>query len=446
MWLNKIPFLRQSKKFYDDFSYKNVPLWPIMAGEFYKFYNDPITSRKEKAMFMFKFLFTMDKFNIKGQAGRILVSYPMARDDHYELVKKAIQGFPKNEIIFLDNYTYKKKSSKLKFKFRLPNIFLLFKIMNRFRKSNMRKILGKNYWYFLIRTYFRCKQIDELRKIYDKYKPRAHIGFCAQAFPEDAMLTYFAKQEGKPTFTLQHGFLLDADYFMSIAVLQENIISDYYLVWGDATANLLEKYTDKKNVIVVGNPKYKQEKFKKKTKFNPKKALILFPVVNPFETSKKLLKIMNKFISLHPEIEFNVSVHPFDDLNKYKSQLNYTNVGFIPKGVSINDAIKESDFLILHNTTLSLEALQYGIPIFRFQDDFLIDLWKNNDKFKDMKELDALLKKVKNQKISKKWQKIYAKEFKNNFYMPKNKQFQSIIMNKLNLKYIIIVHKYLKTF
>ncbi|MBT3397446.1 hypothetical protein HOA55_00385 [archaeon] len=382
------------------------------------FNNTSLESSFEEFFMIIKFLFSMDKFNIGEGKDKILVSYPMAREDHHNLVMKSIEKFPKKEIVLLDNYYWKKRKSILKYKFRFPDIALLFKIWRKFKKEGAKKVFGKHFLYFLTRTYFRCKQIESLEEIYSRLKPRAHIAFCSQTFAEDTILALLSQKDGKPTFTLQHGLIVEYPYFTSQSILQENLVSDYSLVWGKKTAEVLEKYTDSSKIIVVGNPKYNIMEENKTNKFNPTTGTIFLPVIGTSSPSKKMLAILNNFAKNHPEIKFNLSLHPFDDIKNYSEIITATNLKYCPVK-NVSETIKNSDFIVIHNTTIAIESLQYGKPIFRYSDDFLVKLWKNDDCFKSEKDLEKLFRKLNNPKKYLSWSKKYQKEFRENFYQPK---------------------------
>ncbi|MCH7850067.1 MAG: hypothetical protein IH845_00285 [Nanoarchaeota archaeon] len=417
-WDQKILFIKESKKFYSKISYKGISLWPIMAPEVYVYYKSPEKVPWRKIAMILKCLFTKDKFNIKGKKGNILASYIMARKDHHNLVKKALEKFPKKDITMLDAYEYKKSNSPFKVSYKIPNIFLLYKIWKKFKKSNMKEVLEDKYFFFIARTYFRYKQIEQFQKIYEEYTPKAYISFCSQAFPEEAILTLICKNNNVPTFTLQHGFIIEYPRFHAASILQENIVSDYNLIWGEKTADVLKEYTNKKSILVAGNPKISSMEKKSKRISRSKKGVVFLPVIGPDSSSPKICNLINEFAHKNPKIKLEISLHPFDDPKNYEKLITSKNISFIKNGVSIKDILSSHDFMILHNSTVAIEALGHHKPIFRFKDDALVSLWKNNDTFGSSKELEMLIKNIENSKTHKRWIDLYEKEFKKNFFIP----------------------------
>jgi len=431
LWNEKIPFIKEAKEFYSKINYKGINLWPIMAGEVYMFQSFPIKNKSEKFFFILKFLFTIDKFNIHGRKGNIFVSYPDSREDHHTLLIKSIEKFPKKEITLLDNYNWKKNKSIFKYKFRFPNPILLFKIWKKFKKENIKKVFGKNYLYFLMRTYFRYKQIKILEKIYNKFNPKAHIAFCSQAFAEDTILTLLAKKNKKPTFTLEHGFIPNFSYFLPVSVILENMISDFFLVWGKRNYDIEKKFIDQKKLLLAGNPKYiLNEKVLKK--FNPKIATFFFSVIGSEKSNINIIKILNNFSKKHPNIQFNMKLHPFDSIENYKQYINSKNIKFVDTGLSVKELLEKSDFVILHNTSVAQETLLYNLPIFRFKDNFTQKIWGNFDTFKNEKEFENLFNNLKDKKFLLKHMRKYKMLLRNNFHFEKNKSPSQIYYEKIS--------------
>ena len=427
LWNEKIPFIKKMKEFYSKMNYKEINLWPIMANDLYTYYSNKSIGKRERFLIVLKCLFRKDIFKVKGGKNKIFVTYFMPRKDHHVLVQKSIEKFQKREITLMDAYEYKKRDPLKKGTLRAPDFFLFFRLWNEFRKSNLKEILGKYYFIILGRTYLRHKEINQFYKIYKKYLPKAHLAFCSQAFAEEAIFASICKKEKIPTFTLQHGLIVEYPYFHAASLLNENIISDYNLIWGKTTYDLLKKFTDPSRLLIVGNPKFSSIVKNNTKSFDPKKCVVFFPVpVENTSTNENIVKTINEFAKNHPKISFEPSVHPFDSLENYKKIMDAKNVNFVDSDIPIIKRIEESDFIILHNTTIAMEALRYGKPIFRFNDKFLVNLWENDDKFKDLKELEKLFKKFGNKKNFEKYKRFYAKEFENNFKIVPGKNTSQI--------------------
>jgi len=437
-WSEKIPYIKKLKGFYSKIEYKGVNLWPVMAGDVYPYYYfSHLDKEEEPSLFKrllinIKSIFFRDNFPVGGN-GKILVSYFMPRKDHYELIEKALSKFPEKDLVWIDAFKYKQKNILLRGKIRFPNVLFLFGIWNKFRKAKLKKILKNYYWFYIFKTYFRCRQIEDLEKIFNKINPKAYISFCSSAFPEEAILTLLCKKQKIPTFTLQHGFLQKpSNPFTSVTILNENMISDYNLLWGKNSYNIQKRYVNRSKLILAGNPKYNKIKSNKKNSFNPKKATIFFSVPAYNQGNLELLRIVKKFIGSHPEILFNITAHPMNDIKLFSKNLKYKNVKIIDDNVLAQDLLEKSDFVILYNTTITIEALNYKIPIFRYNGKDFISFWdKKRDSFKNLKELEELFLRIKNKKNYTKLMDFYDKQLKNIFYFEPGKDVPQVYYEEI---------------
>lgn len=428
LWSEKIPFLKNLKEFFSGIEYKGINLWPLMASECYKYYVDPAEKGMKRYLMYFKFLFTKDRFRVKGDRNKILCSYLMPREDHHELFLKAISGFSPEEIAVIDEYNYKKSTSPLKFRFRLPDIILLNYLHNKFKKAGLKKTLGDKIGHIFLRTYFRCKQIEQIQKIYNKYKPRGYVAFCSSSFPEEAMFTLMCKKDKVPTFTLQHGFYFPSGKnFSSASVQGENVVSDYHLVWGKRSMDNIKEYLEgKSKAIIVGNPKYSMHRsFKKDFSI---KAITFFLSVPPHEKNNiEVVKILNIFAKENPDIKIKLKIHPFDEIKNYINHISQDSISFEDKNMPVSQLLEKSDVVITHYTTIELEALLYNNLIMRFQDKDSLHFWKGDeDKFKSIDEFKEKLKKFSKKEEFEKRNKFYMQELLDNFYFEDKKSVPEI--------------------
>jgi len=432
LWSEKIPFIKKLKDFYSKIEYKRINLWPIMANECYTYYkSQEDRGFKEILGLIIRFIFFKEDLKVEKAKGKILVSYFMNREDHHELVKKAISAFSEKEIFFMDAYEYKRNPLKM-YKPKIPNFYLLFSIWLKFKRSDLKKTLGRYYWLFLARTYQRFCQIVYFKKIIDRLEPKAYVAFCSPAFGEEAIMTLICKEKGILTFSMQHGFYREGHTFGPEALLAENSIPDYFLLWGDKTSDIQKKYVDQSRIILVGNPKYSRLNRKTKTKFDPKKATIFFGNNSFNKGNLELLEIVKVFIQNHPEISFNVTVHPMNDANLFFELLKFKNVKFIQKDFPVQNLLEESNFIILYSTSVAMEALNYKIPILEYHGNDSLRFWDGkNDSFTNVEELENLFLKLKNPREYKKLIDFYEKELEKIFYFDPKKSVPEVYYDKI---------------
>ncbi|MBR9706740.1 hypothetical protein GOV14_06915 [Candidatus Pacearchaeota archaeon] len=431
-WNEKIPFLKKLKEFFLKSNHNGINLWPIMAGESYTYNTFSEKSRLKRFLMVLKLIFFKENFKLKSEKDKIWATFFMPRDDHQELVAKAIEKFSKKELLFLNACEYKKQKALLKGRLTFPDFSLIFKIWKQFKDAKLKKTLQENYLFFIARTYQRCKQIDYFTNQIEKYNPKAHIAFCPSAFGEEAVITSIMKKQKKPTFTLQHGFFYNSPKnFASQAVVSENVISDYSLLWGKTSYDHQKKYLDKSRLILAGNPKYSLKDVRKLKKFAPKTATFFFSVTGYEESNASIVKIINEFAKKYPKIRFNMKIHPFDEIDNYTQYITQENIKFVGKNVPIKELLETSDFVILHNTSVTYEALIYRIPMMRFVDKVAENLWEKVDTFKNLDEFEKLFKNLENPKKFKDMMRFYDKKFKANLYFHAKKEPSTVYYEEI---------------
>ncbi|MEK6927749.1 MAG: hypothetical protein AABX11_04920 [Nanoarchaeota archaeon] len=445
LWSDKIGYLRRMKEFYSKIEYNGINLWPVMATEIYPYYyfshTDKIEepSKFKRNLMKIKALFFKENFYPSGKKNKLLVSYFMARKDHYELVKKSVEAFPKGDLCWIDAYTAKEKNLFLRNSFRFPKISLLLYLWKKFEKSGLKEMLGEYYFFFIARTYYRCMQIEEFEKIIERYAPRGYLSFSSSSMGEETILASICNKKDIPTFTLQHGFLSNNNKNFSPFIIQnENLIAGYSLLWGKSSQDIQSKcIKDVRRLLVVGNPKYDLPKQNRKEKFKPREATFFFSVPAYRKSNEKLLILLREFSKKHHEIKFNLKLHPFDKIENYSEFLNIGSFNFVNKEDSIPDLLKRSDFVIVHNTSVAYESLLYEIPIFRFKDEFWSNLWDIKDYFSNLEEIERLFKKRGDLNSWNKILKKYINERGKMFFFPNglsvSEFYKKVISAKLKI-------------
>lgn len=196
---------------------------------------------------------------------------------------------------------------------------------------------------------------------------------------------------------------------------------------GKSSYDIQKQYIDKSKLIIAGNPKYSFIKGITKSEFVPKKASIFFSVPSYNEGNMALLEIIRDFIRNHPEISFTITAHPMNDINLFSSKINLPNVTFADKRVLAGEILKEDDFVILYNTTVTIEALNYHIPILRYNGRDFISLWQNkSDTFQTLNDLERLFSNLHNKAFFSKLLSFYNKILKNTFYFEDKKEISDI--------------------
>lgn len=168
---------------------------------------------------------------------------------------------------------------------------------------------------------------------------------------ENYLIQYF-KSKNKITITLQHGLYIDYSKNKNKnEVNYKNVISDFFLAWGNETKELIQKYHPNCKIILCGNPIMQINSMMKNNNF--------FGIV----FDQELLKNYNKEIlqigqELAKELNMKIvlKLHPQNNIDDY----------MIDKTLVIDKKIEESMFVIGHTTTMLYTLMRCGMAVFKF--------------------------------------------------------------------------------
>jgi len=218
--------------------------------------------------------------------------------------------------------------------------------------------------------------------------------------------------------TLQNYSLSEFKNFDYETITYENLISDYFLTWGESSKNLLSDYIDKKKLILVGNPIYgKIEKSKNKS-FKPKTCVVYLSHYKFDKSNLNLIDLVARFAKNHKKIKFYFSAHPDSNLKIFKERMR-GNMELLPKGFDKDKSMKMGDFFILHNSSIFIEGLSAQVPIFRFDDEFSLLKHVPENSFKNLNQLESIFSKMSKGKNYTNYINSCYKFYNKNFYQPK---------------------------
>ena len=204
---------------------------------------------------------------------------------------------------------------------------------------------------------------------------------------ENYLIQYF-KSKNKKTVTLQHGLYIDYSKSKNInEVNYKNVVSEFFLSWGNETKELINKYHPHCNVVLCGNPTIKTNRLEKNKKF--------FGIV----FDQELLKHYNKEIlqigqQLAKDLNMKIilRLHPRNNINDY----------IIDKNLIVDENIEEAMFVIGHTTTMLYTLMKSGMPVFKYktqipsnniEDRFLFSTGKEiRKKILDIKSTNYMIK------------------------------------------------------
>jgi len=428
LYNEKIPELKKLKKFFSEEEYGGINLWPSMAPSCY-FYmqNNTMGSKIFNILRIIKFLFFVERFPIKGNGEKkIIASFCIDRKNHHELWESCLSSFKENEVILVD--AYKPKKNKFftiakRFSFRFPNLLRIYSINKRLGNSGLNEVIKNklDYTYFVTQTYFQQRKIDYLSKLVKKYLPVACVSYSPYRNNDETILNQICKMDHIPTFAMQNYSLSEFKKFNYESITYENFISDYFLLWGKSGYDILKKFISEDKLIIAGNPIYGRINKISRSKFKPKICTILLGHKQYTKSNFDMMGIIKEFAKEHPEIIFRFNIHIDNDRKPYIESVIEKNLEVLPVTSGKEQLAKlfsTSDFLVLHNTTMALEALEYQIPIFQYKDKKAAELDIPENKFSNLKDFKKLFEKMLDAKTFQKYQKSYYDYYLRNFYQP----------------------------
>lgn len=217
---------------------------------------------------------------------------------------------------------------------------------------------------------------DKLLKLISNTKTL--VTFC-DAHPYENLATQLAKIIGVKTITNQHGQyrILNKFNISPDAEAYSNFISDYMFCWGDATINEFIKIgINKSRFIKTGwlrqwtPPTKSASNSHQRTTFG-----VLLNGENTKSSNYALLNCAN-YISEKLSIPYIVKPHPDNNTTDYIDSINSNCLGFWKQPQP--EFIESINFCIAHMTGLTIELLNYGIPIYLLDDGRLADVFRIN--------------------------------------------------------------------
>ena len=225
-----------------------------------------------------------------------------------------------------------------------------------------------------ISTYFRflilAVEGEKILKI-----PFNHLVVFADMQRLDNLLVQKLKKK-KTTITLQHGLYVEYVPNSNVNIVNyKNVVSDYFLAWGEETKALIEKYAQKCHVIVCGNPTINNRAYLPSPSFFT--VVLDQPIFKDY--NQKMLTVVFDY-ALNNGLKVNVQVHPIDSLEKYT----------INRDLVISENYQHSLFVVGHTSTMLFELMAMGVPTYKFKSEVPSNLINEKLIFETAEELSSL--------------------------------------------------------
>jgi hypothetical protein len=185
----------------------------------------------------------------------------------------------------------------------------------------------------------------------------------------DNALNLVARANRIPSFTLQHGLILERDIFCHIPVS-----ATQKLVWGKAVGEWYRQYGfPESRVSVIGSPRFDiivnrewcgKERLCRMLNIDPANKIAVYAT----GTDKELIvPIVREGLETIPELFLIMLLHPSESalIAQYQQLVTgYANCKVVRFGhVNLYDALSGADFFLTHCSTAALEAMFFKLPV-----------------------------------------------------------------------------------
>jgi hypothetical protein len=211
---------------------------------------------------------------------------------------------------------------------------------------------------------------DAVKALFDQMNVGAVLTISSINWMESA-LNLFAKARRIPSFTGQHGLIVDEGVYGSVPVLATK-----KLVWGKATQDWYQKYgVPESRVAVVGSPRFDiitQKEWWDKAKLcqaleiDPQQKIMVFTTQRLF-MSEVNVPIVLEGLQTIPNVFLLLLLHPSENMAYPQYQrliAGHANCAAFRFGhISLYDALSGADFFITGHSTSALEAMLFKLPV-----------------------------------------------------------------------------------
>ena len=324
---------------------------------------------------LIKFLFTYPRISFDSQKENLFFKSANRQDYNldFSLIFDSLPPSLKSKTQFHESFS-------LKF-----NLISSFKNLRSLSKVKIKEIYNLKKHSFLERIYLYSNIIKYTIYVFPFFdKKIKNLVVFDESQPFENLITQLYNQIDINTITLQHGLYIDKGY---PDINYSNLISKYFLSWGEVTKNLIHKYNTGIETVICGKPSLVFEN--NALLYDKKYVSVIFDHNNYIEQNRKILNIISQFCFKN-DLTLNVRFHPHN---------NYDDYYFDKKNNIINNyPISESEFIIGHSSSLLYECYLKGLKTLKLKSEFRHTLFPLHQQFEDVEELSENLKNFKSDK------------------------------------------------
>ncbi len=270
----------------------------------------------------------------------------LPRKDYDEFFYRVIGSLPQKKIAVYNGHEIKKGYNFRAFFLFFRHLSALFLLIRN---------LGSHAGVF-----FYCKMIGYLNvlDLLTKTDPKTVVVF-ADMHPLDNLVVQTFRQKNIATATMQHGLYVDYGNQHTVNVVNyQNVVSEYFLAWGENTAQLISRHHPNCKLRICGKPSlYDVIQSNKESKT----FTVLFDQKMYKAYNQQLLDIAQN-IAGKKSWKIALRLHPTTFLKDYK----------IDPSVNLTtDHVPWEDirFCIGHSTSMIYELLRKDLPVYKLKSE-----------------------------------------------------------------------------
>lgn len=327
----------------------------------------------DKLVTTFKFLIKVLLTRLDEYEGNnsveILFFKSLDRNDYNTLFEVVRKTYPYNDYsVYQSNYNYSVQ-------FNISLFLIAVQISKQFNLSLIEKI-------YIISNIVKClKLIRIIKKINIKYL----VVFSDMQMLDNLMVQYFGNK-CVATITLQHALYKEYTESNINIYNYKNVVSNYFLAWGESTKNLIEKYNkNSTQVVICGKPIYPSYYNINTTKPDISYFILILDYDEYYEENSRLINIAHEVANIL-RMKYNIRFHPKSNKTIYTLP-GHSNL------VSKQMPLAYSSFFLGHNSSLIFELLALGHHVLKLESSH--SSFQISESF-IISSADDVVKKIKN--------------------------------------------------
>ncbi|MFG0381921.1 hypothetical protein ACF8C6_13315 [Pseudomonas sp. zbq_18] len=327
--------------------------------------------------------FTTFKFP-SNRSAEFIFFRSLVRDDYKNLMHEVASTVPTEKSIIIEDYLRNRSKPA-------PMAFILaLRLLPAITKIQATDIYERIFLYLRLCFYYRI-----LRSL-SKFEFNT-IVFFADMQPVECLLAQHFRHTGKRTVTLQHGLYVDYGDLPTVNVINyRHQPSEYFLAWGQNTADLIQRSGINRKVFICGKPSIALSATHRDTAAphdtHPKHYFTVILDQNIFqEHNIKMIMLLDEY-ARDRNLTMNVRYHPGNKRATYEQ---------LGADYCTNLQIESSQFVVGHTSSLLYEVMLLGIPVVKFKTEVPCIAIPSDLTFESKPELEYALSKASSYNFSK---------------------------------------------